>query len=72
MDNYVGKRLDGRYEIMEVLGIGGMAVVYKAFDNIDHRIVAVKILKDEFLANPDFKYLNGETLTLEGGMGLRP
>ena len=55
MDNYVGKRLDGRYEIMEVLGIGGMAVVYKAFDNIDHRIVAVKILKDEFLANPDFK-----------------
>ena len=55
MDNYVGKRLDGRYEIMEVLGVGGMAVVYKAFDNIDHRIVAVKILKDEFLANEEFK-----------------
>ncbi len=55
MENYVGKRLDGRYEIMEVLGVGGMAVVYKAYDNIDHRIVAVKILKDEFLANPDFK-----------------
>lgn len=55
MENYVGKRLDGRYEIMEVLGVGGMAVVYKAFDNIDHRIVAVKILKDEFLANADFK-----------------
>ena len=55
MENYVGKRLDGRYEIMEVLGVGGMAVVYKAFDNIDHKIVAVKILKDEFLANADFK-----------------
>ena len=55
MENYVGKRLDGRYEIMEVLGVGGMAVVYKAFDNIDHRIVAVKILKDEYLANADFK-----------------
>lgn len=55
MENYVGKRLDGRYEIMEVLGVGGMAVVYKAFDNIDHRIVAVKILKDEYLANVDFK-----------------
>ncbi len=55
MENYVGKRLDGRYEIMEIIGVGGMAVVYKAFDNIDHRIVAVKILKDEYLANVDFK-----------------
>lgn len=55
MENYVGKRIDGRYEIIEIIGIGGMAVVYKAFDNIDHRIVAVKILKDEFLANEDFR-----------------
>ncbi len=55
MENYVGKRLDGRYEIMEVIGVGGMAVVYKAFDNIDHRIVAVKILKSEYLANEEFK-----------------
>ena len=43
MENYVGKRLDGRYEIIEIIGVGGMAVVYKAFDNIDNRIVAVKI-----------------------------
>ena len=55
MENYVGKRLDGRYEIMEIIGIGGMAVVYKAFDNIDHKIVAVKILKDEFIANEEFR-----------------
>lgn len=55
MENYVGKRLDGRYEIIEIIGVGGMAVVYKAFDNIDHRIVAVKILKDEFLANEEFR-----------------
>ncbi len=55
MENYVGKRLDGRYEIMEIIGIGGMAVVYKAFDNIDHKIVAVKILKDEFLENEEFR-----------------
>lgn len=55
MENYVGKRIDGRYEIIEIIGVGGMAVVYKAFDNIDHRIVAVKILKDEFLANEDFR-----------------
>ncbi len=53
--NYVGKRLDGRYEIMEVIGVGGMAVVYKAFDNMDQRTVAVKILKDEFIANEEFK-----------------
>lgn len=55
MENYVGKRIDGRYEIIEIIGVGGMAVVYKAFDNIDHRIVAVKILKDEFLTNEDFR-----------------
>lgn len=55
MDNYTGKRLDGRYEIQEVIGVGGMAVVYKAYDNIDDRIVAVKILKEEFLANEEFR-----------------
>lgn len=55
MDNYVGKRLDGRYEIQEIIGVGGMSVVYKAYDNIDDRIVAVKILKEEFLNNEDFK-----------------
>ena len=51
MDNYVGKRLDGRYEIREIVGVGGMAVVYKAYDNIDDRMVSIKVLKDEFLAN---------------------
>ncbi len=55
MDNYVGKRLDGRYEIREIIGVGGMAVVYKAYDNIDDRIVAIKILKEEFLANEEFR-----------------
>ena len=53
MENYCGKRLDGRYEIREIIGVGGMAVVYKAYDNIDDRIVAVKILKEEFLANEE-------------------
>ncbi len=55
MENYVGKRIDGRYEIQDVIGVGGMAVVYKAYDNIDDRIVAVKILKDEYLANEEFR-----------------
>lgn len=54
MDNYTGKRLDGRYEIQEVIGVGGMAVVYKAYDSIDDRIVSVKILKDEYLKNEEF------------------
>lgn len=55
MDNYTGKRLDGRYEIQEIIGAGGMAYVYKAYDNIDDRTVAVKILKDEYLANEEFR-----------------
>ncbi len=55
MDNYVGKRLDGRYEIREIIGVGGMAVVYKAYDNIDDRLVSIKVLKDEFLANEEFR-----------------
>lgn len=55
MDNYVGKRLDGRYEVQEIIGVGGMSVVYKAYDNIDDRIVAVKILKEEFLNNEEFR-----------------
>ncbi len=54
MDKYVGKRLDGRYEINELLGCGGMANVYSAYDIIDDRTVAIKILKDEFLTNRDF------------------
>lgn len=53
MDNYVGKRLEGRYEIQELIGMGGMANVYKAFDIIDDRIVAVKILRDEFVGNQE-------------------
>lgn len=54
MDKYLGKRLDGRYEIREIIGVGGMAVVYKAYDNIEDKIVAIKILKDEFMGNDDF------------------
>ena len=54
MDNYIGKRLDGRYEIHELLGVGGMAYVYKAYDNIEKRWVAIKILKEELAGNSDF------------------
>ncbi|MBR4910762.1 MAG: Stk1 family PASTA domain-containing Ser/Thr kinase [Clostridia bacterium] len=54
MDKYLGKRLDGRYEIQEIIGVGGMAVVYKAYDNVECKTVAIKILKDEFLENDEF------------------
>ena len=54
MDKYIGKRLDGRYEIRELIGVGGMAYVYCAYDSIDEREVAVKILKDEYLTNEEF------------------
>ena len=54
MDKYIGKRLDGRYELHELLGVGGMAYVYKAYDNIEKRWVAIKILKEELAGNSDF------------------
>ncbi len=53
MDRYIGKKLDGRYEILEIIGVGGMANVYKAYDSIDDRTVAVKILRDEHMQNED-------------------
>ncbi len=54
MDKYVGKKLDGRYEIQELIGVGGMATVYKAKDIKNNRTVAIKILKDEFSRNSEF------------------
>lgn len=54
MDKYLGKRLDGRYEMRELIGVGGMAYVYKAYDCVDDRTVAVKILRDEYLSNEEF------------------
>lgn len=54
MDKNIGKKLDGRYEITELIGVGGMADVYKATDIVEDRVVAVKILKNEFADNEDF------------------
>ena len=45
----IGKVLGNRYEIIEQIGIGGMALVYKAKCKLLNRFVAIKILKDEFL-----------------------
>ncbi len=54
MDSNIGKKLDGRYEITELIGVGGMADVYKAIDVMENRTVAVKILKAEFSENEEF------------------
>ena len=54
MNNYIGRKLDGRYEIKELVGSGGMADIYKAYDSIEEKIVAVKILKEEFANDDDF------------------
>ena len=55
MDKYIGRLLDNRYEIREVIGMGGMAVVYKARDHRLNRFVAVKILKDEYSQDEEFR-----------------
>ena len=54
MDKNIGKKLDGRYEITELIGVGGMADVYKGTDVIDNKPVAIKILKKEFAENEEF------------------
>ena len=55
MDQYIGKLLDNRYELLERIGTGGMAVVYKGRDHRLNRLVAVKILKEELAQDAEFR-----------------
>ena len=55
MDQYIGKMLDDRYEILELIGTGGMANVYKARCHRLNRLVAIKILKSDLADNADFR-----------------
>ena len=55
MDQYIGKMLDNRYEILERIGTGGMAVVYKAKCHRLNRLVAIKILKSNLAQNEEFR-----------------
>ncbi len=55
MDQYIGKLLDNRYELLELIGIGGMARVYKARCHRLNRLVAVKILREDMAQDAEFR-----------------
>ncbi len=55
MEQYIGKMLDNRYEILDVIGEGGMAVVYKAYCHRLHRFVAIKVLKRDLASDAEFR-----------------
>lgn len=62
MDKFIGLKLDGRYQITELIGVGGMSDVYKGIDIMENRTVAVKILKSEFAENEEFvRYFRNES-----------
>ncbi len=54
MEISVNQVINNRYEIQEIIGVGGMSRVYKAYDRVDDRIVALKVLKDEYLENYEY------------------
>ena len=55
MDQMIGRMLDNRYELLELIGSGGMAMVYKAKCHRLNRLVAVKVLKSDFASDADFR-----------------
>ena len=83
-DYLVGTVLENRYEILEMIGSGGMATVYKAKCRVLNRFVAIKVLKDSLKYEPLLKQLkmllcqngsrsnNRHLLTVHSGNKRRP
>ena len=55
MDQYIGKLLDNRYEILEQIGLGGMARVFRARDHRLNRLVAIKVLREDLAQDAEFR-----------------
>ncbi len=54
-DKYIGTVLDGRYEVQELIGEGGMSVVYKGSDRRLNRSIAIKVMRDEMARDAEFR-----------------
>ena len=54
MEICINQVINNRYEIQEIIGVGGMSKVYKAYDRVDDRIVALKVLKEEYLESYEY------------------
>ena len=54
-EKYIGQMLDDRYEILETIGEGGMAIVFRALDHRLNRYVAVKIMREEMAKDEEFR-----------------
>ena len=67
-DKYIGMVLDDRYEILEIIGEGGMSVVYKARDQRLNRFVAVKIMRDDMAADEEFRRCHAFQSQYRGGL----
>ena len=72
MERYIGKMLDNRYEILEVIGTGGMAVVFKAKCHRLNRLVAIKMLKKDLSEDAEFRRRFHDALYYPDHEGTQP
>ena len=71
MEKLIGKMLDNRYEVLEVIGTGGMAIVYKAKCHRLNRYVALKVMKEEIAQDECLRVLKNDGILIIGAAGDR-